>query len=147
MGYKPTTSDHETTDILLGGRGVEFSITPIPHCCSRGERKLPLSSSALFFRGRIVYRAPFIFIARLPPMIVPALGFYRKGGGCAGGKGELPPSCDLFRASYFLCAAKEANAYSRILFACFLFGCSALLFYVPFKMTKGKDEGYKTNVQ
>ena len=33
------------------------------------------------------------------------------------------------------------------LFVCFLFGCSALLFHVPFKMTLGKDEGYKANVQ
>ena len=72
--------------------------------------------------------------------------FYKKGGGCAEGERKLPLSCDLLpHISYAL--AKETNAYSRILFVCFLFGCSALLFHVPFKMTLGKDEGYKANVQ
>ena len=44
----------------------------------------------------------------------------------------------LFPVVYFAphisyALAKEANAYSRILFVCFLFGSSALLFYVPSK--------------
>lgn len=96
-GCKLTTSDHDTTDTLLGGRGVEFSIIPIRHYCSRGERKLRLSSSALFFRGRIVYRAPFIFIVPVAHASA-CSGFYKKGGGCAEGERKLPLSCNLFRA-------------------------------------------------
>ena len=80
-------------------------------------------------------------------MLVPALGFYRKEEDAREERGSY-----LFPAVYFAthisyALAKEANAYSRILFVCFLFGCSALLFYVPFKMTLGEDEGYTANVQ
>ena len=79
-------------------------------------------------------------------MLVPALGSIRKEEDAREERGSY-----LFPAIYFAphisyALAKETNAYSRILFVCFLFRCSALLFHVPFKMTLGKDEGYKANV-
>ena len=79
-------------------------------------------------------------------MLVPALSSIRREEDARKERGSY-----LFPAIYYLIflmpLAKETNAYSRILFVCFLFGCSALLFHVPFKMTLGKDEGYKANVQ
>ena len=134
---------------------------PTP-CYGEGGLSSPLSlSTIIVIEVRGSYTSPQVpcsfvgvsFIARLSfslclsRMLVPALSSIRREEDARKERGSY-----LFPAIYFAphisyALAKETNAYSRILFVCFLFGCSALLFHVPFKMTLGKDEGYKANVQ
>ena len=56
MGCKPTTSDHETTDTLLGGRGLSspLSLSPIIVLEVRGSYaslQVPGADPGFFLRG------------------------------------------------------------------------------------------------
>ena len=86
-----------------GGLSSSLSLSAIIVLEVRGS--YPSPQVLCSFVG-VSFIARLSFSLRLPRMLVPALGFNKTGGGCAGGERKLPLSCGLFRASYFLCACQ-----------------------------------------